>query len=198
VLDSALAQFPVIGDQIGTKIHSFHGSVFGLIIGIFSSFYGGLGVVQAIQNALNKIWGVPRNSRPNPITARLRSLLLLAAGGAGILATTVLSALTANADSYGSSVRAGAIIITLVLSVALFTTAFRVLTARPVTIAQVRVGAVACAVIWQMLQWAGTSSLGFGRCWAPVCDSSPFLLGAVSALTPASCPESRDAATSSQ
>ena len=100
VLDSALAQFPVIGDQIGTNIHSFHGSVFGLVIGILGSL------------------------------------------------------------SYGSSVRAGAIIITLVLNVALFTTAFRVLTARPVTIAQVRVGAVACAVIWQMLQWAGTFLLG--------------------------------------
>jgi membrane protein len=161
VLDSALAHFPVIGDQIGTNIHSFHGSVLGLVIGILGSLYGGLGVVQAIQNALNKMWGVPRNSRPNPITARLRSLLLLAAGGAGILATTVLSALTANADSYGGSVRAGAIIITLVLNVTLFTTAFRVLTARPVTIAQVRVGAVACAVIWQMLQWAGTFLLGY-------------------------------------
>jgi membrane protein len=161
VLDSALAQFPVIGDQIGTNIHSFHGSVFGLVIGILGSLYGGLGVVQAIQNALNKIWGVPRNSRPNPITARLRSLLLLAAGGAGILVTTALSALTANADSYGSSIRVGAIIITLVLNIVLFTTAFRVLTARHVTIGQVRAGAVACAVIWQMLQWAGTFLLGY-------------------------------------
>lgn len=161
VLDSALAQFPVIGDQIGRNIHSFHGSVLGLVIGILGSLYGGLGVVQASQNALNKVWGVPRNSRPNPIIARLRSLLLLAAGGAGILATTVLSALTANAGSYGGSVRVGAIIVTIALNVALFTTAFRVLTARSLTIAQVRVGAVAGAAIWQMLQWAGTFLLGY-------------------------------------
>jgi uncharacterized BrkB/YihY/UPF0761 family membrane protein len=122
VLDSALAQFPVIGDQIGTNIHSFHGSVLGLVTGILSSLYGGLGVVQATQNALNKMWGIPRNSRPNPITARLRSLLLLAAGGATILVTTVLSALTANAGAYGSSVRVGAIMVAIALNVALFTT----------------------------------------------------------------------------
>ncbi|MDN3358527.1 YihY/virulence factor BrkB family protein [Actinomadura sp. DC4] len=161
VLDSALAQFPVIGDQIGTNIHSFHGSVPGLVIGVFGSVYGGLGVVQAIQSALNKMWGVPRNSRPNPIAARLRSLLLLAAGGAGILATTTLSALFANAGSDDSSFRVGTVvIITFALNVVLFTTAYRVLTARPVTIAQVRAGAVACAAIWQILQWAGTFLLG--------------------------------------
>jgi membrane protein len=161
VLDSALAQFPVIGDQIGTNIHSFHGSVLGLVTGILSSLYGGLGVVQATQNALNKMWGIPRNSRPNPITARLRSLLLLAAGGATILVTTVLSALTANAGAYGSSVRVGAIMVAIALNVALFTIAFRVLTARSLSTAQVRVGAIAGAAIWQMLQWAGTFLLGY-------------------------------------
>ena len=34
VLDSTLAQFPVIGDQITTNIRSFHGSVAGLVIGM--------------------------------------------------------------------------------------------------------------------------------------------------------------------
>jgi hypothetical protein len=27
---------------------------------------GGLGIVQALRNTLNKVWGVPRDSRPNP------------------------------------------------------------------------------------------------------------------------------------
>ena len=160
VLDSALAQFPVIGDQIAQNIHSFHGSVIGLVTGVLGSLYGGIGVVQATQNALNKMWGVPRNSRPNPITARLRSLLLLAIGGAGILATSVLSALTAMAGTYGGGVRVSAIVITIVLNITLFTIAFRVLTARPLTTAQVRVGAVAAATGWQVLQWAGAFLLG--------------------------------------
>jgi hypothetical protein len=65
--------------------------------------YGGLGIVQAVQNTLNKVWGVPRDSHPNPVRARLRSLLLLAFGGASVIATTVLSALGAAADAYGAS-----------------------------------------------------------------------------------------------
>lgn len=81
VLHSALAQFPVIGDQIASNIQSLHGSVAGLIVGALGTVYGGLGIAQATQNALNKVWGVPRNSRPNPVKARLRSLLLLVIGG---------------------------------------------------------------------------------------------------------------------
>jgi membrane protein len=42
---------------------------------------------------------VPRNRRPNPITARPRSLLLLPVLGAGVLATTALAGLTTGADA---------------------------------------------------------------------------------------------------
>jgi membrane protein len=164
VLDSALAQFPVVGDQIAMNIHSFHGSVPGLVVGILGCLYGGLGIVQATQNALNKVWGVPRNARPSPIRARLRSLLLLAAGGASVLVTTVLTALGAAANTYGIGVGVGmrlaATALAIALNVTLFMVAFRVLTARPVTIRQIRAGAIAAAVIWQALQLAGTLLLG--------------------------------------
>jgi len=160
VLDSALAQFPVIGDQIGANIHSLHGSVPGLVIGLIGSLYGGLGVVQAAQNALNKVWGVPRNSRPNPIRARFRSLVLLSAFGAGIIATTALSAVTAIEGPYGTGLRVAAIVIAVALNVALFAIAFRVLTARPLTTRQVGAAAVTGAVVWQTLQWAGAVLAG--------------------------------------
>jgi membrane protein len=160
VLDSALAQFPVIGDQIGANIHSFHGSILALVTGVVGGLYGGLGVVQATQNALNKIWGVPRNSRPNPIAARVRSLALLAVGGAVILATTLLSAVTASGGVVGAGARSAALVVAVAVNVVLFTVAFRVLTARRLTIAQVRAGAITAALVWQTIQWAGAYLLG--------------------------------------
>jgi membrane protein len=165
VLDSALAQFPVVGDQIATNISSFHGSVPGLVIGFIGCLYGGLGIVQATQNAVNKVWGVPRNARHNPLRARLRSLMLLAAGGGSIIVTTVLSALSGAADSYGASaisisVRAAAATLAIALNVTLFMVAFKILIATPVTIRQIRAGAIAAAVIWQALQLAGAILLG--------------------------------------
>lgn len=164
VLDSALTQFPVIGNQIASNIHSFHGSVLGLVIGLLGSLYGGIGVVQATQNTLNKVWGVPRSSRPNPVRSRLRSLLLLAVGGAVIVVTTVLSALASSARAYGASLgdgtRAGATVLTVALNVALFIVAFRVLTGRPVTRRQIRGGAIGAAITWQVLEWIGTYTVG--------------------------------------
>ena len=164
VLDSALAQFPVIGDQIATNIRSFHGSTAGLVIGMLGCLYGGLGIIHAVQATLNKVWGVPRNSRPNPLRSRLRSLLLLAAGGASVIVTTVLSALGAAAGSYGASLggsmRVLATVLAITLNVTLFIVAFRVLTAPPVTIREIRTGAIAAAVVWQALQWAGALLLG--------------------------------------
>jgi membrane protein len=164
VLDSALAQFPVIGDQIARNIRSFHGSVVGLVIGMLGCVYGGLGIVQATQTTLNKVWGVPRNARPNPVQARLRSLLLLAFGGVSVVVTTAASALGTAANAYGASlggtVRALVIVLAISLNVTLFLVAFRVLTARPVTIRQTRAGAVAAAVIWQALQVTGALLIG--------------------------------------
>ncbi len=164
VLDSALAQFPVIGDQIARNIRSFHGSIVGLVIGMLGCVYGGLGIVQATQTTLNKVWGVPRNARPNPIQARLRSLLLLAFGGVSVVVTTAASALGTAANAYGASlggtVRALVIVLAIALNVTLFLVAFRVLTARPVTIRQTRAGAVAAAVIWQALQVTGALLIG--------------------------------------
>ncbi len=164
VLDSALAQFPVIGTQIASNVRSFHGSVLGVVVGMLGSVYGGLGVVQAVQAMLNKVWGVPRNSRPNPVRARLRSLLLLVVGGVSVIVTTVLTALGAAAGAYGASAGAGLRVLAtaaaVVLNVALFLVAFRVLTARSLAFRQIRAGAIAAAVTWQALQWTFALLLG--------------------------------------
>jgi membrane protein len=164
VLDSALAQFPVIGGQITANIRSFHGSPAGLIIGMVGCVYGGLGIVQAVQTTLNKVWGVPRDSRPNPVRARLRSLLMLAFGGASVIITTVLSAVGAASDAYGARldvpVRTIATAAAIALNVTLFVVAFRVLTARHVAVRQILAGAIAAAVAWQALQWVGALLLG--------------------------------------
>ena len=193
VLDSALAQFPVIGDQITANIRSFHGSTAGLVIGILGCVYGGLGIVQATQNTLNKVRGVPRDSRPSPVRARLRSLLLLAFGGVSVIITTVLSALGAAADAYGASLGAGVrALVTaaaIALNVTLFTAAFKVLTARPVTVREISAGAVAAAVTWQVLQLAGTLLLGYklrGATAPTACSRSSWACwpGSTSARSP--------------
>src|SRR5205085_2431714 len=93
------------------------GGTTGLVIGIVGALYGGLGVAQALQYAMNTAWRVPRNNRPNPFKARGRSLLLLATGGVAVLGTTVLSTLGAsNAGSLGTALRTVVLVASVVLN----------------------------------------------------------------------------------
>lgn len=159
VLDSALSQIPVIGGQVGNTIHPLTGNLVGLVVGIALTLYGGLGVAQAGQYAMNTIWAVTEHRRPDPLHSRLRGLLLLLVVGVGVLVTTGLSALTAatagGAMALGWLARVAAGVISIVLNSVLFVVAFRVLTARRIPIRQLRLGAGVTAVGWQMLQVLG-------------------------------------------
>ena len=92
ILDSTISQFPVIGDQLRGP-QGLQGSGVALVVGALVAIYGALGVGQALQNALNIAWAVPRNDRPNPLKARGRSLLIVLTGGLAVLATTTVSVL---------------------------------------------------------------------------------------------------------
>jgi membrane protein len=159
LLDSALSQFPVIGPQLRSDVTSLHGSGLGLAVGIVGTIYGGLGVAQASQNALNRAWGVPRNERPNPLLARARSVLLLLLFAVGVVVTTGLSTLGAMSDSFGTNVglgvRIAAIALAVLANVLLFVVAFRLLTARRTSVSDVLVGAVVAGVGWQLMQTLG-------------------------------------------
>ena len=162
VLSSALADFPVVGTQIQDDVHAYTGSGLALVASVVVGLYGGLGIAQAGQNAMNIVWGVPRNARPNPIKARLRSLVLLGLLGLGVLATTALSALATGAHALINSLQLGvagrslAIVASAALDIGLFVVAFRVLTARQTSLRDVVVGAVTAGVMWEVLQDVGT------------------------------------------
>jgi YihY family inner membrane protein len=163
ILHSALGQFPVIGDDLG-KPKRLSGNGLALTIGIVGSLYGGLGVAQAGQYVMNTAWSVPRNLRPNPFKARGRSLLLLATVGAGVLVTTVVSAMGSSADAFGAQfgtgVKIGFTLISVALNVALFLLGFKIATAADLSYKTLLPGALTAAVGWQILQSFGAAYVG--------------------------------------
>lgn len=155
VLSSAWSQFPVVGGQLGDP-KRLGGGVVGLVVGILGSLYGGLGVAQAVQYAMNTAWSVPRNSRSNPFKARGRSMLLLATAGVAVIGTTVLSTLGASgAGSLGLVLKIVVLALSVAVNAAVFVFAFRIATARQLTVRDVAAGATAAATIWQLLQTFG-------------------------------------------
>lgn len=155
LIDGALGQFPIIGDQLSSSAQPLRGSGTGLVIGILVALYGGLGVAVALQNAFNQLWGVPVNRRPDPFTARLKSLLLLILLGLGVLLVTVLATLATVLAELGPVLRAAVVLASVAGNGALFLAAFRVFTVRPVTVREALPGAVLAGVAWQVLQSVG-------------------------------------------
>jgi inner membrane protein YhjD len=158
VFDSALRELPVIGPQLGNPEH-LGGGVTGLIVGTLVALYGGTGLGQALQHTMNTAWAVPRNSRPDPIRARGRSLLLLCGLGLLVVGSTVLSTLGSGTATYGRGLSGGLhVLLTIaavIVNAGVFVLGFRWTTARRLTIGQVAPGALAAAVVWQLLQSFG-------------------------------------------
>lgn len=160
VLASALGQFPVIGKDLGQPGKIGGGSQ-GLVIGILASLYGALGVAQAIQNVMNTAWTVPRNVRPNPFKARARSVVLLGTVGLAVLATTVLTAIASGAggiaDQLGVVFQIGVLASAVTVNTIIFALAFRIATARSLSLRDVAPGALVAAAVWQGLQAFGAA-----------------------------------------
>ena len=159
VLDSALATFPIIGDQLG-RPEGLQGSAGAVIVGALAATYGALGLGVSIQNLFAVAWAVPRNSRPNPILLRVKSLFLLVFAGIGVLGVSIFSAIGANTEVFSDrlnlTIRILIQVVTVIIVGLVLTGLFRF--ARVPTTQRMRTapGAFTVAVLWQGLQYLGT------------------------------------------
>jgi YihY family inner membrane protein len=158
-LNSVFGEFPVLGDQLERNVHSFHSNGFALAVGVVASLYGSLNVAQAAQYALNKIWAVPRHARLDPFRSRWRGIQFLLVLVLGLAVTTMLSTAAAEAGLFGARLAAGTrVLVTLAvigLNAGLLLVTYQLLTHRVVPLRRVWGSALAAAVAWQGLQWAG-------------------------------------------
>lgn len=159
LIDSALGEFPVIGDQLGQP-QRLSGGIAGIVIGVIGALYGGSGVGQATQNAMNTMWSVPRNERGNPLVARWRSLRLLVVLALVLAGTTALSLVGNFVDGFGTFSVIGLAVAAVAVNTVVFSLGYRVSTALHLTMRQVLPGAAAMAVVWQLLQAFGAVYVG--------------------------------------
>jgi membrane protein len=157
ILDSALAQFPIVGDALG-RPGGIRGSGWAVAIGIAASTYGAIGLGQAAQNAVSVVWAVPRNSRLNPLVSRARGLAGLVLAGLALVLIAVLSSLSSHVEAFGTNtgpgvrslVRAATVVIVagvLALMMRLSAPGRRIRSVLP--------GAAVVAVLWGLLQMVG-------------------------------------------
>ncbi|MEA2534183.1 MAG: rane protein, partial [Actinomycetota bacterium] len=127
------------------QIGHLKGSGVALAIGLVFALLAGIGVVQALQYAMDEVWGVPKRKRPNFFISRLRALIMLAVLGVAMLVATAASNLPFPLGFLGS----------LLLNIGIVLVAFKVLTVADVTWQDVAPGAAFAGVALTLLQTFG-------------------------------------------
>ncbi len=156
VLDAVARQFPLIGNQLAGNVHALRrSSVIGLIIGVAGMVWGGAGLAQAGLFTMAQVWNLPGPARPGYLQRLGRAGLFLGVLGAGVIVTTLLTALT----TYGHHAAifvALAEVLAVATNIGLYFASFRVLTPRGVPSRALLPGAMTGGVAWTALQAVGT------------------------------------------
>jgi membrane protein len=153
LLNSALVEFPVIGDQL--RFGELHGNWTVLVLSIVISLWGARGVATAAMTAFNGVWNVPYAQRPGFGPTLGRSFALLLTLGFTVIVTGTLSGI-GGTGRFGVALRIGALLLSTLLNIGLFLLAFRLAIARSVPTKCMVLASVVSAVLWQILLAVGT------------------------------------------
>ncbi|TQF01895.1 YihY/virulence factor BrkB family protein [Kitasatospora acidiphila] len=154
VLDSALADFPIIGSQLRQNVHSVQGNGLAVAIGVLGLLYGALGVAQTLQFAMAQVWNVPGRRRPGYLPRLGRGLLLFVILGSGLAVSTAAAQLTV-ATVGGPAAGVGGLVLSALLNTGLYLVCFRTLTPRDVTWRRLVPGCLFAGPGWTVLQALG-------------------------------------------
>jgi membrane protein len=152
ILNGTLGQFPILRDQL--KLQPLSGSGAALALGLVISLLAGLGIMGAAQNAFNRIWNVPFKHRPDFLRTRLRSIGMLVILGTLTIVSTVVAGFVGS-SSHGAAAVVGGVVIALAVNLALFMTAFKLLTALELSWRDLLPGVIVAAICWQLLEHLG-------------------------------------------
>jgi YihY family inner membrane protein len=155
LLDTALADFPVVGQELRRNVGHLGGNGLALVVGFVALLWGSLGVAQVAQHAMAQVWNVPGARRPGFGPRLLRSVLVLVVLAIAIVGTAALTAVATLVPA-GSAVPIISTVLILALNVALYWLAFRVLTPGAIATRDLLPGAVLGGVAWTALQGLGS------------------------------------------
>lgn len=156
LLNSAFAEFPIVGDQIHQQlgVAQFGHTTLALTVGMLGALYGGRGFANALQNTLNSLWAVPKVDRPGFPANYMRTFAALALLGLIVVVTGASSTAAGAAVSWGFgglSARLVSFIVGTVLGVGFFAALFRVAASSQVPTRAIVLSAVISALGWQLL-----------------------------------------------
>lgn len=156
LVNTAVARFPVIGDQIAGAVTVRTGGAATIAVGLLVALYAGIGATGIAQEALNTVFNVPVLQRQNFWIRKIRGLVTLVVFGTSILATTALGSVAAWVGFGGLLGRVLLLLSTFLLNAALIVMLFEVLVHEKLGWRVTRWGGLFGGVSWTLLQLIGS------------------------------------------
>jgi inner membrane protein YhjD len=153
--DSALGQIPVLGTQVGGSVNALQGSPVAVVVGVALALWAGLACMQAVQDAMNEVWEVPRVAQPGFLPKRLRSLGTLVVMLLALATSTTATQLVTLLPDLPGAARVGGIVVSVLINAAVFWVVFQTLAQGHQRWRQLVPGAVVGGVGYTLLQAVG-------------------------------------------
>jgi YihY family inner membrane protein len=157
IIDSALANIPVVGTQLSLDPESLTGSLPLFLFGLGTALWAGSKAFAAAQIAMDDTWDVPRNRRPNIAKNRLRALAMIGVIGVAQVASAVVTSF-AGALDVALIARLGLFLGAFAINLVTLLIAYQVLTTPPLSWRrEILPGAIVAAIAFSGLQYLGTT-----------------------------------------
>lgn len=156
ILDTAVAQIPVLGSQIQDQAGELSGDWITLIIGLGIALWAATRAFAGVQMASDDAWEIHVDGRDNLAIKRLKALLGIVIIGSGVIAGTAVSSIASVANLPFAS-RILLVLGTLAINTAVAAATMRVLTTAEVAWSMVWPGAVLAGVSFTVLQILGVT-----------------------------------------
>lgn len=155
IIHSAASQFPIVGSQLSNNIHALHrNSPLALTVGIVGLILGSQGSSQSSQHAMAQVWNIPMTKRPNYFSRLKRTGALFLLLGVFFILGSVLSGFSSITSKY-LLLRIIAFLVSILVNIALFLSAYRVLTPKSVSTKHLYPGSIVAGIAWTIVQLLG-------------------------------------------
>lgn len=156
IVNSTIAQLPIIGETLTTRPESLRGSTVALVAGLSIALWSGMKAFVAVQRGFDDVQEIAVPDRSSFITARARALLGIAVVGAAQVAATAITVVASRIDSAMIN-RILLVIGAAVVNGLVVACSYRFLSSAPPPWSTVWPGALLSGVAFAVLQLVGTT-----------------------------------------
>jgi YihY family inner membrane protein len=156
VLESTIAQFPLIGDRLEEDIAVISLTGPGVALTIAGLLWTSAGIYHSMQLALNQVWNVDGVNRQGFASRHFRALVLFALVVAAAIGTAFIRGENFIEGAPGPVVQVGSALVSAAVGVVLLLGVFRIVVSPEVPLLRLVPAAVLAGLAWELIQALGT------------------------------------------